>query len=112
MKYGNEARVKVVYKLCMLINDIKYLVWWQWERQNIMEGDRREEGRGRGREEGSRGEENECKCGQEPISGAKERPTAENSDVLNGNFDLSVIDHIQQLETPHNSYTYRSCTLM
>ena len=29
-----------------------------------------------------------------PQSGAKERPTTENSDVLNRNFDLSVIDHI------------------
>ena len=32
-----------------------------------------------------------------PQSSAKERPTAENSDVLNRNFDLSVIDHIGQL---------------
>ena len=28
-----------------------------------------------------------------PQSGAKERPTMENSDVLNRNFDLSVVDH-------------------
>ena len=46
---------------------------------------------------------------QEPISasGAKERPTAENSDVLHGNFDLSVIDHIRQLENPHYCYICR-----
>ena len=36
-------------------------------------------------------------CDQEPISAAKERPTTKNSDVLNRNFDLSVIDHIGQL---------------
>ena len=29
-------------------------------------------------------------------SGAKERSTTENSDVLNRNFDLSVVDHIGQ----------------
>ena len=28
--------------------------------------------------------------------GAKEHPTMENSDVLNRNFDLSVVDHIGQ----------------
>ena len=44
--------------------------------------------------------------------GAKERPTAENRDGLNRNFDLSVIDHIGQLENPHYSYTCRSSTLM
>ena len=31
-----------------------------------------------------------------------------NSDVPNGNFDLSVIKHIRQLENPHYCYT---CTL-
>ena len=36
----------------------------------------------------------------------------ENSVVLNGNFDLSAIDHIWQLENPHYCYTCRSCTLM
>ena len=45
-------------------------------------------------------------------SGAKESPTTKNSDVLNRNFDLSVIDHIGQLENPHYSYTCSSCTLM
>ena len=40
-------------------------------------------------------------------SSAKECPTAEKSDVLNRNFDLSAIDYIQQLENPHYS-----CTLM
>ena len=33
--------------------------------------------------------------------GAKEHPTTGNRDVLNRNFDLSVIDHIGQLENPH-----------
>ena len=32
-----------------------------------------------------------------PRRGAKERPSAEHSDVLSRNFDLSVIDHIRQL---------------
>ena len=36
-------------------------------------------------------------------SGAKESPTTKNSDVLNRNFDLSVIDHIGQLENPHTA---------
>ena len=52
---------------------------------------------------------------QQPISAtkwSKERPTAENSDVLNRNFDLSVIDHIPQLDNPLYSYTCRSCTLI
>ena len=44
-------------------------------------------------------------------SGTKECPTAENSNVLNRNFDLPVIDLIRQLENPHYSYTCRSCTL-
>jgi len=38
-------------------------------------------------------------------SGPVERPTTDNRDVLNKNFDLSVFDHIGQLE---NS----SCMLM
>ena len=42
-----------------------------------------------------------------PQSSTKEHPTAENSDVLNRNFDLSVTDHIQQLENPQlYSYMY------
>ena len=41
-------------------------------------------------------------------SGAKEHSTTENSDVLNRNFDLSVIDHIGQLDSPHYSYTCSS----
>ena len=51
---------------------------------------------------------------QEPISTTKRRQGASNScehpnsDVLNRNFDLPAIDHIQQL---HYSYTCRSCTL-
>ena len=36
-----------------------------------------------------------------PRSGTKEHPTAKNSDVLNRNFDLPLIDHIRQLENPH-----------
>ena len=32
----------------------------------------------------------------EGVCDTKERPTTENSDVLNRNFDLSVVDHIGQ----------------
>ena len=50
----------------------------------------------------------------EPISAAKRRQGAsstENGDVLNRNFDLSITDHIGQLEKPHYASLYASCCM-
>ena len=43
-------------------------------------------------------------------AGAKEYPTAENSNVLNRNFDLSVIDHILQFENPEVVHLCSFCS--